>query len=119
MHDTINGAMFKEMLLFGTVSIAQAQQAINDLNVFPVPDGDTGTNMSLTIQTAAQELKKIEPATPLSRRPRCCAARAATPASFCRFSSAASPRSSRAAKRPTARRLPPRFRRVSPQRITP
>ena len=63
MHDTINGAMFKEMLLFGTVSIAQAQQAINDLNVFPVPDGDTGTNMSITIQTAAQELKKIEPAT--------------------------------------------------------
>ena len=63
MHDTINGAMFKEMLLFGTISIAQAQQAINDLNVFPVPDGDTGTNMSLTIQTAAQELKKIEPAT--------------------------------------------------------
>ena len=63
MHDTINGAMFKEMLLFGTVSIAQAQQAINDLNVFPVPDGDTGTNMSLTVQTAAQELKKIEPAT--------------------------------------------------------
>lgn len=63
MHDTINGAMFKEMLLFGTVSIAQAQQAINDLNVFPVPDGDTGTNMSLTIQTAAQEFKKIEPAT--------------------------------------------------------
>ena len=63
MHDTINGAMFKEMLLFGTVSIAQAQQAINDLNVFPVPDGDTGTNMSLTIQPAAQELKKIEPAT--------------------------------------------------------
>ena len=63
MHDTINGAMFKEMLLFGTVSIAQAQQAINDLNVFPVPDGDTGTNMSLTIQTAAQELKKSAPAT--------------------------------------------------------
>ena len=63
MHDTINGAMFKEMLLFGTVSITQAQRSINDLNVFPVPDGDTGTNMSLTIQTAAQELKKIEPAT--------------------------------------------------------
>ncbi len=63
MHDTINGAMFKEMLLFGAVSITQAQQAINDLNVFPVPDGDTGTNMSLTIQTAAQELKKISPAT--------------------------------------------------------
>ena len=63
MHDTINGAMFKEMLLFGTVSITQAQQAINDLNGFPLPDGDTGTNMSLTIQTAAQELKKLTPAT--------------------------------------------------------
>ena len=36
---------------------------VNDLNVFPVPDGDTGTNMSLTIQTAVNELKKSEPAT--------------------------------------------------------
>ena len=119
MHDTINGAMFKEMLLFGTVSIAQAQQAINDLNVFPVPDGDTGTNMSLTIQTAAQELKKIEPATVDQAASVTASALAAPPASFCRFSSAASPRSSRAARRPTARRLPPRFRRVSPRRITP
>ena len=63
MHDTITGAMFKEMLLYGTASVTQAQQLINDLNVFPVPDGDTGTNMSLTIQTAAQELKKIDPQT--------------------------------------------------------
>ncbi len=63
MHDTITGALFKEMLLFGTASVTQAQQLINDLNVFPVPDGDTGTNMSLTIQAAAQELKKIDPAT--------------------------------------------------------
>ena len=61
MHDTVTGALFKEMLLFGTASVTQAQQIINDLNVFPVPDGDTGTNMSLTIQTAAQELKKIDP----------------------------------------------------------
>ena len=61
MHDTITGALFKEMLLFGTASVTQAQQIINDLNVFPVPDGDTGTNMSLTIQTAVQELKKIDP----------------------------------------------------------
>ena len=61
MHDTITGALFKEMLLFGTASVTQAQQIINDLNVFPVPDGDTGSNMGLTIQTAAQELKKIDP----------------------------------------------------------
>ncbi len=58
MQDTITGAAFKEMLLFGAVSITAAKQSINDLNVFPVPDGDTGTNMSLTIQTAAAELKK-------------------------------------------------------------
>lgn len=58
MQDTITGAKFKEMLLFGAVSVTAAKQSINDLNVFPVPDGDTGTNMSLTIQTAAAELKK-------------------------------------------------------------
>ena len=63
MHDTITGAVFKEMLLFGAVSVTAAKQSVNDLNVFPVPDGDTGTNMSLTIQTAAAELKKREPRT--------------------------------------------------------
>ena len=63
MHDTITGAVFKEMLLFGAVSVTAAKQSVNDLNVFPVPDGDTGTNMSLTIQTAATELKKKEPKT--------------------------------------------------------
>ena len=58
MQDIITGTMLKEMLLFGAVSITASKQSINDLNVFPVPDGDTGTNMSLTIQTAATELKK-------------------------------------------------------------
>ena len=51
------------MIAFGAACVAQQKQAINDLNVFPVPDGDTGTNMSLTIQTAVNELKKSEPAT--------------------------------------------------------
>ena len=63
MTDKINGAAFKEMVLFGAACIAGQKQAINDLNVFPVPDGDTGTNMYLTIQTACAELKKAEPAT--------------------------------------------------------
>ena len=63
MIDKINGAAFKEMVLFGAACIAGQKQAINDLNVFPVPDGDTGTNMYLTIQTACGELKKAEPAT--------------------------------------------------------
>ena len=63
MHDTITGPVFQEMLIFGAASIAKEKQSINDLNVFPVPDGDTGTNMYLTIQTACAELKKAEPAT--------------------------------------------------------
>ena len=63
MTDRISGSAFKQMIAFGAVCVAQQKQAINDLNVFPVPDGDTGTNMSLTIQTAVNELKKSEPAT--------------------------------------------------------
>ena len=63
MIDRISGSAFKQMIAFGAACVAQQKQAINDLNVFPVPDGDTGTNMSLTIQTAVNELKKSEPAT--------------------------------------------------------
>ena len=63
MHDTITGPVFQEMLIFGATSIAKEKQSINDLNVFPVPDGDTGTNMSLTMHAAAQELQKRSPAT--------------------------------------------------------
>lgn len=63
MIERINGSTFKQMVLFGAACITNEKQAINDLNVFPVPDGDTGTNMSLSIQTAAAELKKKEPAT--------------------------------------------------------
>ena len=62
MTERINGGAFKQMVLFGAACITAQKQAINDLNVFPVPDGDTGTNMSLTIQTAAAELRKSEPA---------------------------------------------------------
>ena len=63
MIERINGSTFKQMVLFGAACITNEKQAINDLNVFPVPDGDTGTNMSLSIQTAVAELKKNEPAT--------------------------------------------------------
>ncbi len=63
MNKAISGAMFKDMVLFGAACITNERQAINDLNFFPVPDGDTGTNMSLSIQTAVAELKKIDPAT--------------------------------------------------------
>ena len=63
MTDRISGSAFKQMVLFGAACITAQKQPINDLNVFPVPDGDTGTNMSLTIQTAATELRKSQPAT--------------------------------------------------------
>lgn len=58
MIQTIDGIQFKQMVLHGAAAITLQKQQINDLNVFPVPDGDTGTNMSLTIGTAATELKK-------------------------------------------------------------
>ena len=63
MTDRISGSAFKQMVLFGAACFTAQKQPINDLNVFPVPDGDTGTNMSLTIQTAATELRKSQPAT--------------------------------------------------------
>ena len=63
MSNEITGALFKQMVLHGAAAITAQKQAINDLNVFPVPDGDTGTNMSLTMHAAAQELQKRSPAT--------------------------------------------------------
>ena len=63
MNEQITGALFKQMVLHGAASINAQKQAINDLNVFPVPDGDTGTNMSMTIGTAVTELCKAAPAT--------------------------------------------------------
>ena len=58
MVDIIDGALFQRMVIHGSASINAQKQAINELNVFPVPDGDTGTNMSLTIGTAAAEARK-------------------------------------------------------------
>ena len=62
MSKEITGALFKQMILHGAAAITAQKQAINDLNVFPVPDGDTGTNMSMTIATAAEALRKAAPA---------------------------------------------------------
>jgi len=62
MNEQITGALFKRMILHGAAAITAQKQTINDLNVFPVPDGDTGTNMSMTIGAAVTELKKTEPA---------------------------------------------------------
>lgn len=63
MTKTIDAAAFQQMVIHAAASINAEKQQINDLNVFPVPDGDTGTNMSLTIGAAATELKKNQYAT--------------------------------------------------------
>ena len=62
MIEIIDGALFQRMIIHAAAAIHLEKQSINELNVFPVPDGDTGTNMSLTIGTAATELKKKAPA---------------------------------------------------------
>ena len=63
MRDYIDAAAFKEMILCANAALHRNIQSINELNVFPVPDGDTGTNMGLTLDNAAAELKKRDFAT--------------------------------------------------------
>ena len=58
MRDYIDAAAFKDMILCADKALHDNTQIINDMNVFPVPDGDTGTNMGLTLNNAAIELRK-------------------------------------------------------------
>lgn len=60
MRQTINGADLRRLIINAAASIEANKQALNELNVFPVPDGDTGTNMSMTINAAAADLRKAE-----------------------------------------------------------
>ena len=60
MKQIINGADFRRMAISAAAAIEIHKQQLNDLNVFPVPDGDTGTNMSMTINAAATDLRKAE-----------------------------------------------------------
>ena len=60
MRQTINGADFRRLAISAAASVEIHKQQLNDLNVFPVPDGDTGTNMSMTINAAANDLRKAE-----------------------------------------------------------
>ena len=59
MKQTFNGAELHRMILSAAANVENHKQKLNDLNVFPVPDGDTGTNMSMTINAAAKELKTV------------------------------------------------------------
>ena len=58
MKNYIDGAAYRRMILSAAASLEIQKQPINDLNVFPVPDGDTGTNMSMTMNTAVTDLKR-------------------------------------------------------------
>ena len=58
MREYIDAADFKNMILCADAALRANTQSINELNVFPVPDGDTGTNMGLTVDNAASELRK-------------------------------------------------------------
>ena len=58
MVQNIDAAVFQRMIIHAHAAINAQKQPINDLNVFPVPDGDTGTNMTLTIGAAAAEMRK-------------------------------------------------------------
>ena len=60
MRQTIKGSSFRRMMINAAAAIEIIKQQLNELNVFPVPDGDTGTNMSMTINAAANDLRKTE-----------------------------------------------------------
>ena len=59
MQKTINGADFRKMIMLGAGLLEQNKKVVDALNVFPVPDGDTGTNMFLTLKSAVSEVNKI------------------------------------------------------------
>ena len=55
----ITGPLFQAMVVEGALAIAEKKEQANELNVFPVPDGDTGTNMSLTMASAMEEMGRL------------------------------------------------------------
>ena len=59
-RNTIDAALLKKMFLAGAKNLEAKKEWINELNVFPVPDGDTGTNMTLTVMSAARDVSSIE-----------------------------------------------------------
>ena len=60
MRERIDAQLFCEMVIHAAASVDACKQDINELNVFPVPDGDTGTNMSMTLNSAAADLRRAE-----------------------------------------------------------
>ena len=106
-QQSIDGLLLKEMVIAGANLLEQNREAIDALNVFPVPDGDTGTNMSLTMKSTVKEIAAVDEhdASKLLRAAHS-RARAATRAlSFLRFC-AALPAESTARRPSTPKRSP-------------
>ena len=60
MQKTINGSLFKSMMMTAAKLVEINRNTLDALNVFPVPDGDTGTNMSMTLQSSIKEIVKCQ-----------------------------------------------------------
>ena len=60
LKNVINGSDYKKMVINAAAVVENQKQALNDLNVFPVPDGDTGSNMSMTINHAVKDLASYD-----------------------------------------------------------
>lgn len=56
----IKGSMLRDAFMSGAITIANNKKAVDELNVYPVPDGDTGTNMSMTMSAALRELERLD-----------------------------------------------------------
>ena len=59
-HTSVNGLLFKQMVINGAINLKNDLKEIDDLNVFPVPDGDTGTNMSMTMMSGVRDIQNSE-----------------------------------------------------------
>lgn len=123
MREYLDAAVFKDMILCADAALAENTQQINELNVFPVPDGDTGTNMGLTMNEAAAQLRKksftLSMPLPTALPARFCAVRAETPALSCRFCSEEFRADSRAWRPLAQRNLPPLWKTALTQPIRP
>ena len=101
---TITGAILRNAVIYAAQLITSHRQEIDALNVFPVPDGDTGTNMSMTITNASREVRVKDDSESVSTVQVCCAAQEATPALSSRSYFAEFPRGSRVLTRLTVQR---------------
>ena len=69
----ITGQMFRDGIISGANNISNSRQAVDALNIFPVPDGDTGTNMSMTISAASREVSSLDDDASISEVSKRCA----------------------------------------------